>query len=545
MRPTVPILLCSVFGFAAAASAGSPRVAEMVDEGIAHYEAEDFTAAAESFADADVARPDDPWIMFDLATAYVGQGDLKKAEELFQRSALSRDQGLAVRSHYNLGTIAAGKARAVFGKRPQDASPEVRQEGLALLAQAVAHYRDCLELDKNHADARHNLELIRLWTKQMQALWQERDRQKQREEMNLLEFLAMLEARQRALRLTSKSLDAEPDSPKRRQALSTTETSQRQLAEETEPLKEKIAATLQPAQPPAGATGAASPPPAEISQAVELLDGLADEAGRAMQTAADALDDDSPADAVRPQTDAVDKLDQIYLGVVPFANLVQRAILTQQGLIDQVAPAVEAPEEHDGFDPSETAWDQGFVARWSEILPAKAKQELERLQAAPNATAPRPRDDDAAGCAGEPEAINKLQEGLKQSMRKAVELGPKVQELTAEAAEKLQQQKPDDALPKQEEALKLLKEIADPLPKQDQQNRQHQGQQQRQKDQQRDQQQSAEGQQQRQARRPQDLSKQQAEAVLRKARERQRERRELEKQLQQYLYRPGKVEKDW
>ena len=545
MRVTVPILLWSLLGVAAAAPGAGPRVAEMVSEGIAHYKAGNFKAAAGSFADADVARPDDPWIMFDRATAHVGQGDLEKAEELFGKSALSRDQGLAVRSHYNLGTIAASKARAVFGERPQDASREVRQEGLTLLAQAVAHYRDCLDLAEDHADARYNLELIRLWIKQMQALWEEQDRQKQREEMHLLEFLAMLEARQRALRSTSKSLEAEPDSPKRRQALTTIETSERRLAEEIEPLKEKIAGTLRGAQQPAGATGAASPPPAEISEAVELLNGLADAAGRAMDKAADQLADEDPADAVRSQTDAVDKLDQIYLGVVPFANLVQRAIQTQQGLVDQVAPAVENPGEQEGLDLGETAWNQRFVARWSEILPAKARQGLEKLQAAgPGATAPLRKDDQGGGYGGYSEAINKTQEGLKQSMEKAVELGPKVQELTAEAADKLEEEKPDEALSKQEEALKLLKEIADPLPKQEQQDGQQGDQQQPKQEQQRDQQQSGQ-QQDQQARRPQDLSKQQAEAVLRKARERQRERRELEKQLQQYLYRPGTVEKDW
>lgn len=558
MRPrTVNLLaLVALLMLPSAALCGGREAAERVREGIRHFGARDYEKAAKAFAEADVALPDDAWIAFDRACAYAAQGDADKATERFEQSALSRDVRLAVGSRYNLGSIAAEKARALFGERPEEASPDVRQQGLALLIQAVGHFRDCLQLDAAHADARHNLEVIRLWIKHMQDVWQKRDREKQREEMDLLEFLQMIETQQRELRTVVRALARQPDSPQRRQAVVSTESSQRELAEEIEPLKEKIEEAL-------GATGQAAPQPPQAGgpspgaglspedqeKAIELLTNLANEARAAMFTAADELHGSSVVDAVASQAEAVEKLDQIYTAVVPFPGLVQRAIGVEQGLIDQVAPAVENPDDQQPFDLSEPAWDQRFVAGWSEALVPKAEQALKGLEgldpstmaASPGASSPGSPN---AG-APDPETMKKMQEemeGLKQSMEKAIELGPKVHELTDQSATHLEEEKPAEALPKQEEALKLLKEIADPLAKQDQQQ---QGDQDQDQGDQEKQNQEQSGDKERQDRQRRDPSRSQAEAVLKKARERQRERRDLEKQLQQHVYRRGAVEKDW
>lgn len=542
----------------AAARAGGREAAQRVREGIEHFRAQQYDEAAKAFAEADVARPDDPAIAFDRACTYAARGDGDKATELFEQAALSRDPRLSARSHYNLGVMAAEKARALFGEKPQEASTEVRSEGLGLLAQAVGHYRDCLDLAENHADARHNLELIRLWIKHMQALWQERDRQKQREEMSLLEFLQMLETEQRALRAVARSIAHEPDSPQRRQALVTTESSQRQLAEEIEPLKEKIEAELRAAGEASPGTPQAAPSspmpglsPEAAEKAIELLTSLADDARQAMFAAADELNGGSASDAVGSQTEAVEKLDQIYQVVVPFPSLVGRAIATEQGLIDHVAPVVENPQQADSLDSGESAWNQRFVAGWAEALAPKAEQGLKSLESfdpsamtAPPGVAPQPGVPNAQPVP-DAEAMKKQVEGLKQSIEKAVELGPRIHDLADEAATHLAEDEPAQALPKQEQALKLLKEIADALPKQDQQQQNDQQQDQQQRDQQQQQQQQSGQDQKQQERQPQDLSQRQAEAVLRKARERERQRRDLEKQLDRQIYRPGAVEKDW
>jgi len=551
----VPLCLCAFFPVSL--SAGTREAAQRVQEGIAAYRAGNYQQAAAAFAEADIARPDDPRIAFDRATALAAQGQTDEAVGLFQKAALGSTPGLAARARYNLGCLAAAQARSVFGEHPEEAAPEVRRDGLERLAQAVGHFRDCLQAEPEHADARHNLEMIRLWIKHMEALWRDRDRQKQRQEMDLLAFLQMLDQRQRALRAAGKELARQSDSPQRRQAIAETESAQRDLAQEIPVLKEKIeSAASQSAA--SGAPGGATPAKPQLSpeaqKAVEALQGVADAAGQAMLAAAGRLRAAQPGDAAGPQTEAVDKLDEVYRAVAPYENVVQRALQTQNALVDQTVAVVERPEEAKDVDLGESAWAQEFVGRWSELLPARAPQglkDLEAAQAEPSAAPPAQGPQQAPA---DPEAEKKQREGLRRSMQLAITLAPKVHELSLEAVKELTDQKPAAALPKQQEALKLLKEIAEPLPKQPQPQEQQPKKDDQQKQEQKPQPQPSDQPQQDQPQqqqpqqpqpKPGELSKQQAEAVLRQAQQRQQQRQQMDKQLQNYLYRPGPVEKDW
>ena len=564
-------LFLFMIGLLVPPTAAHGDAAKKVKQGIAYFRAQDFKKAVNSFAEADVARPDNDLITFDRACAYAAQGDTEKAAELFRTAALSRDTRLAVRCRYNLGGLAVGQARAVFGEKPQEAVPEVRVQGLQLLQTAVGHYRDCIELAPDHAEARHNLELIRLWIKQMEDVWRQRDRQKQREEMNLLAFLQMIEARQRTLRATARSLADQPDSPQRRQAFSATATAQQELSQEIEPLKEKITAELQPAQPPGSAAAAgppvAPPPDESIAEAVSLLTQLADDVGRAMQNAADNLDGESVDDAVALQADSVAGLDQIYMAVAPFPDMVTRGVATQEELNNRVAPAAKSGDETgeeetqsgktvDGedrpqLDAPEAAWDQQFVAGWGEILPGKAKHGMKNLDGIDPAAMAAMAGPTSQQPAPDPAAAQKQQEQLDQlkaAMERAVELGPRIHALAQEASDLLDKQEPADALPKQEETLKLWKEIADLLPKQEKQeqcDQPNQDENQDDRQEQQDQEQSDDSQQQQPQPNPQDISKQQAESVLRKARDQQKKLRDLEKDVQRHLFRARAVERDW
>ncbi len=142
--------------------AGPREAGPHVKEALARFEAGDYAAAAEAFARADEALPENPRIALDLAAALAAQGDTNQAAALLEKAAASSDREAAVRARYNLGCLAAEKARTLLGSRPEQAPIEARQQGLDLLARAAGHYRQCLQLDGNHADARHNLEVVRL-----------------------------------------------------------------------------------------------------------------------------------------------------------------------------------------------------------------------------------------------------------------------------------------------------------------------------------------------------------------------------------------------
>jgi tetratricopeptide (TPR) repeat protein len=543
-------ILMALFLVALAAAPGfGEDAAKLLNHGVELFEKGDYESAGKAFTEADVALPDNRTIAFARACVYASQGDMDKAIEEFQEASLSRNPKVAVESRYNLGCIAGEKARTLFGSNPEEAAPEVRQEGMDLLLRAVKHYRDCIKLDPDHERARHNLELTRLWIKHMEAVWRERDRQKAREEMNLLQFLQMIEQRQAAVRNLTRDLAKQEDSPRRRQALKETEEEQKALVEEVDPyLKDKIRQTLQPApqQPGApGAPGGQAPggtqggmAPDKREEALKLLLGWADEARDAMAQSGDFIIG-APEESLPYQVNALDALDRIFGAVAPFQTVLQKALDVQQQVVNRTIPLVESPDDQEETDYEDMAWPQERVQGWSAVLPYKAQEAMKQIEPQEEALLKQ-----AQAQGADPEKTKAELEKLKAALQKTIELSPRIQSLTGEAVKRLREEDAPGALPKEEEALKLLKEIADSLPKKDQQNQQGD----QKKDQQQEQKQNP--QQQQQQKQPQEkrqgtLSKEEAEALLQKAKEREREHKEMEEDLQRALAKPGKVEKDW
>ena len=577
------ILLCAV-GVDACASATTAR--KRVREGVAKFQRQDYDGAAKAFDDADLALPEDRHIAFNRACALLAQGDGEKARDLFQSAALSRDVNIAARSHYNLGCLESAAAKQIFGENPEEASMENRTKGLTMLAHAVGHYRDCLRIREDDRQARHNLEVIRQWMKHMQDLWAQRDRQKQREELNLLQFLELIRREQTVLRQTTKRLGGEDDSPRRRQAASQVESAQLKLAEEIEPLKQKITEQFQtpPTQSPPSAPNASPPQQVDAQQAIEVLSKAADKARTSMIEAASLLSAHDLPSAADAQTGVLDSLEEIYGAIVPYPDLLSRAVSTQQSLVDDssrmtegtISPDEEvdspSPREADQqSDPSlpesdtdyppvdlaEQQREQFLVQQWSQLLPIKAEQGLAQLQAEPHV----PQNAANSGSAADSEQQAQQRKALEESMQKAIELSPRVHEFASAAVADLEKEDAESALPNQEEALKLLKEIAEPLPKQ--QNQQDQNQPgEDQEDQQDEQSQDGAGQnledqedqprqnEQQQSQRGEEqqqrqMTPQQAEALMSKVRERQREHQQQKKRMRGYLRGPTKVDRDW
>jgi len=578
MRPGAIVILVALLVSPGAAWAFSPKAAGQVKLGIEHFEAGDYAAAAEAFARADAARPDDARIAFDRGCAYAARGDEADAIEWFRRAALSENPQLAARSQYNLGCLNVDKVKALFGEKPEEAEEETRRQGVELLETAVGHFRDAARLDPRHLDARHNIEATRLWITHMKEAWRSRDAQQQRDKLELPSYLKMLDQRQRTVRLTARGLSKEAKSPKRRQDAFVASKAQRQLAEEIGPLRAKIEAALQQTAPKADPQQSA--PQADPQQAARLLGGLADNAGQAMIAAAERLAADTPGDAVDIQAEAIEKLDEVYMVAAPYAMLVQTAVERQQALVDQSKQETDPAPDAPAAEPAESVWNQRFVTGYSEMIRAKAQQGLKNMPQReeamedesaeddrPVAGPPLPpvppgADESAAEPADPAEAMKQQREALRKAMLNAVQYAPKVRALTIKATNHLEDDDPAAALPMQEEALELLKKMLPKQPKDQnqQQDQQKQDQNQDKKDDEnkkeqdkkeqdgKDQHQKEkdqDGKDQQQQKEPRDLSKQQADAVLRKARQRQQEKRKLEKMLQQYLYRPGKVEKDW
>ena len=143
---------------------------------------------------------------FDQACAAHRKGDVAQAREWYLKAGLAHDKELAAAAHFNLGTLAAEEARRLAGEHPENVPPEKRPEILDQLKAAVASFRHCLELQPDNSRARRDIELVRQWIKYYSDRWHAHDREKRRQETNLVAFLEFLIETQRALRESVKSL---------------------------------------------------------------------------------------------------------------------------------------------------------------------------------------------------------------------------------------------------------------------------------------------------------------------------------------------------
>jgi hypothetical protein len=635
------IAVVAILLLPASSGADTPDAAvTKVRDGIQQFRNSEFSQAEKSFAEASEIAPENATILFDEACAALAAKDNDQARELFRKAALAKTSTVSEQVHYNLGCLEADAAREKLGDDPVSATGDVREESVQLMLAAVRHYRDTLALNAQHRDARHNLELIRLYIKHIQSQWAERDKQKDREEKNLLQFLKMIEERETQLRTTIMALADEPDSVQKRQSAKETADGQRTLQEEIEPLKQKIDAELQASQQAAGGPHSASPtspsqpgslvqpggaaqtspPDEQMEQARQLLHQLTDEAGQNMLIAADALDAEDSAAAIAAQTESLMLLHQLYMALAPYPGILQRAIKQQQTLLEDDAETDEplAPSEDDSEsleatvsaegreqksgstdDADAAALDatdiaavpdaatdfellresQSRITDFSRMLSLKAEAELpqvqQQLQTLRQAAPAEPSEPDAATADDEDENEKELSEeeaaaeaqrqqlqqqlkqaeGLARSMELAVQLAPEAEQHSQAAVDRLSQQQ--EAVTEQQETHRILKQIAEPLVDEDQ-DQQDQDQQNQDNNKQ-DQQQDENGDQEEQNQEEQNNDQQQpneeqqdaqskqdkAESVLRQARERERQHKDLQKQLRAILGQRIKVDRDW
>ncbi len=499
-----------------AASGRAEDPADVVRDGMSSYNKGDFAKAGDQFAKAraeldkaDAAKA--AIAAFDQACAAHKKGDAAQAKEWYLKAGLAHDKALAASAHFNLGTLSAEEARKLAGEQPENVSPEKRPEILEQLKGAVASFRHCLELDPTNAHARRDIELVRQWVKFYSDRWAARDREKRRQETNLLTFLEFLIETQRALRESVKSLP--PTAPA--DAYAEPKRLQEELAEEIGPLKDKIKAELMPPPQP----GAQQPPPSnssELEQGIALLEGWATTAGEKMASAAHLLDERQAEGSAGEQLAAINELEKIWEAVIPFAPLLARDLAEQTKIAQALAPTPAspsdasakpaAPAEKNGSTPATAKEapspapasasaptqpaaianerdDLGPLAeieertqRRTQLLKLKAEAELERLEKAPPpAAAAAPPDDKnkpaGAGAAppGEPAPPKPVDPKLaKAGYQKAIELSPKAAEQMDKALKALKKKNADTAYPPAEEARKILEEIQKAQPKQEQ-----------------------------------------------------------------------------
>ncbi len=528
--------------------------------------------AAQQFEEASVARPEDSILAFNRAVVRHAQSMQKEARELYHVAAIDKDPILSADAWYNLGKLECDLALAALGEQPQDAVSDKRAEGLDHLRAAIQDFRTTLDIEPEHSDARHNLEVLRLFLKYIENAWAERDREKNREDLNLLEFLELTKSTEEALQAKTRSIATEQDSPMRRLAVKSLGDAQNRLAEEIEPLKTKITEQFDQAlgsKPPSGAPapspGPDDPNKAALEAARDAMLRLADQSGTSMKEAAADLEGTLFESALGHQKDAFDPLERMWLGIVPFDRALSAALGLQTGVVHTTEQWVPPDSRLQGDAPA-TATDEFIpptdlspllplneverrVGALAPTLPFKGEQLLQTMEAA------AAQSPSAAGSQGEPPALGAERseaESLREAVDKARELEPRIAAAAHAAENALKESDAPGAYPHAHEALSLLEEIAALLPKNQQEGSSSPDQQPSEgsedsKPQEDDPSQESKSQQPEpqdsQQQRP--MTREQAQALLRKASERERKHREDQEKLLQKAAAPIPVDKDW
>ncbi|MEE8107015.1 MAG: VWA domain-containing protein [Planctomycetota bacterium] len=538
-RPRVAGVAAALVLLALASPASADPI-EDVRKGVRAFENGEFEKANEHFDAAGKNRPDTPEIAFDKAIALqrLGRHDDARAEYL--EAAGTRDSALAARARYNLGTLATEEAQAVFGEKPEDAHGETREKGVEALERAIRDYRACLEIAPEHADARHNVELLLLWLKQMRSVWAEKDKQREQDkkdeekEEDLAAFLKKLVDRQGELRVTTHGLGESPAA----EATKAVAEGQEALAEQARELPDRIdkmvakQAQAMQAQPAAGG-GAPAAQADEMKKAADAMKLMAAQAQAALDAVAPALRANDARLAAENQANARAILESLWTALAPFQQVVQSAEKIETSIVDALLDPPATPVLE--------AEDQVRVVLTALAFPqkiAQAKQQAQMMAATPQ---------QGGGGPGGGQAAQEQAEALQKALAKAEELTPEIQETASEATETLLAGKVDEAKPKAERVRDLLREILKLFPKdpnQQQQKQQNKNDQDQKKDEQQKQdpkqKQDQKDQQKGKMQRPDEV-----ESMLRKAEEREREQKEREKRRARLAAGAGTVERDW
>ncbi len=506
-QPAFPAATALVLVASLAGITRADNPAEAVRDGLRWYGKGDFDKAREKFASAreqfdsgDAGKA--AIAAFDQACASHRKGDVAQAREWYLKAGLAHDKGLASSAHFNLGTLAAEEARRLAGEQPENVAAEKRPEILDQLKAAVASFRHCLELQPDNSLARHDIELVRQWIKYYTDQWLAHDREKRRQETNLVAFLEFLIETQSALRESVKGLPATASAD----AFAEPKRLQEELHEEVPPLKEKIKSELTPQQPAGGNTPQANS--SETEQGIKLLQGWADAAADKMSSAALRLDSRQAGPAVADQQAAIDGLEKIWDAVIPFHPLLARDLLDQTKIAQALAPAPAADPKSEKDEPAGEKKDpqradtkpavKGPVAgtghsalgtesedlaplkemqdrtlRRTQLLKLKAEAELARLEKTPPPDPAQkgqdssPRKDEPGKAEGaKPKPVDpKL---IRAGYQKAIELAPQASLQMGKAVNSIRQKDTQAAYPPADEARKILEEIQKAQPKPDQ-----------------------------------------------------------------------------
>jgi hypothetical protein len=530
-------------------------------EGVEAFRKGDYQKAAKEFADAEQKSPNDLRIIFNYGAALAASGRLEEAVQTLRKSAVAKDTDIASKSLTLLGNLAVTRTKQLLSEKPEETPPEQRRNILDQLLAAEKYYTESLLVEPSET-VRMNLEQIRAWKNKIQAEWDSFDRSQKRSG-DITKRLQWFEDWERTINNSIRQTNEIPDSPKKFQTFYETAREQNKLTEEISVLQNDLQQILKQKSADNEISEQEHQGIETIVRELERIHDLTGGVGELLRK----FQGDK---ALGVACEAADLMNRIRLNLSPFEVIVQEAEKKQATLCN-INPA-NKNKQTETPDITEQIKEEQLVAYWMPLMVFRAKHGLQEME---------------AGHVTDPNQPEKMK-ALRESMNLAVQYGPEIQTLAEDSSQLLTENKSEEAFPKQNKVLELLREILKPLQQnqnqqnQDQQNQNQQNQnQQNQNQQNQDQQnQSQEGQQNNQKQQDQEQQQQQnqkttqsdkqntteskpeqqkndltsqqkneeiekAERMLRQVKRRQQEANEKREKLRALLLQATPVEKDW
>jgi Ca-activated chloride channel family protein len=145
-RPLVIAILLLSFTLLGANSSWADDFSGAVKAGNKSYGKGDYESALRHYQDAEIEKPEDPKLHYNMANTLYQQERYEEAIEKYNKAFYTEDPKLEAETYYNQGNslYRAGK-----------------------LAEAIQAYEKCLDLTPGDLDAKYNLEFVRKKLKEM------------------------------------------------------------------------------------------------------------------------------------------------------------------------------------------------------------------------------------------------------------------------------------------------------------------------------------------------------------------------------------------
>lgn len=432
-----------------------------------------YVRAAELFSEAGQAAPEDLRLAFNRGSALAAAGKSVEATEILHRSAISPDKEIASKSLTLLGRIAVDRVRQSLSDPPDTTPADQQGKIFEQLDIAEKYYVEAISLDPRNRILQSAVEQIRAWRTHIESLWNLAERQAKRTE-DVSERLHWLENWQETIGKAVAKENNKPNTPQKFQTLYENAAEQERLTEEIAVLEDEFRRQLDETGKTAAYSDDGSNAEGEDADDQAALQLIVKELQRLKELSEQTrrqLRDFRDGEALVSGQNLLRRLNRLRMNLAPFEMIVQEAERLQAELCREnssnAAAAIDSGAEPVETTVPEQAERQRRVASWMPLMVFRAQEQLDAVE--------------QSNAEGQP-----LLDEQRHPLELAVQFGPKIETSAENAAGSLQNNRPDEALPEQNEALRMLREILKnmPPPQRDQQQNQQQDKQQQQNQQQ-------------------------------------------------------------